>query len=134
MAAASPAGAEYGRPAKSARRVPASGKPAEPRDLRHLIAVASVLDFSVLQPGRASAETIAQIAADLKLASQYQVRVRQTGNTGTVRNFVTALFGRGAERNRPCHRAVRSRQNRGVILQQVASGRAPHRKSIRSLG
>jgi hypothetical protein len=51
-----------------------------------------VLDFSVLQPGRAATETIAQIASDLKLASQYQVRVRQTGNTGTLRNFVTAVL------------------------------------------
>ncbi len=87
-----PAGAEDGRPAKSARRVLASGKSVEPRDLRHLIEVASALDFSVLQPGRAATETIAQIASDLKLASQYQVRVRQTDNTGTLRNFVTAVL------------------------------------------
>ena len=68
------------RPAHFSWRVLASGESAEPHDLRRLIEVAPVLDFSALQPGRAATETIAQIASDLKLASKYQVRVRQTGS------------------------------------------------------
>jgi len=43
-----------GRPASFSWRVLASGKPAEPRDLRRFIEVEPVLDFTALQPGRAA--------------------------------------------------------------------------------
>ncbi|HEX9324348.1 MAG TPA: MMPL family transporter [Xanthobacteraceae bacterium] len=68
-----------GRPASFSWRVLAGGKPAEPRDVRRFIEVEPVLDFSVLQPGRAATNAIAQIAADLHLAQDYRARVRQTG-------------------------------------------------------
>lgn len=38
-----------------------------------------MLDFSALEPGRAATDEIARIASDLKLASDDQVRLRQTG-------------------------------------------------------
>jgi hopanoid biosynthesis associated RND transporter like protein HpnN len=68
-----------GRPASFSWRVLASGKPAEPRDLRRFIEVEPVLDFSALQPGHAATSAIAQTAADLHLAQDYRARVRQTG-------------------------------------------------------
>jgi uncharacterized protein len=93
------------RPAHFSWRVLASGKPAETRDLRRFIAVAPVLNFSALQPGRAATDVIVQIASDLKLEGEYQVRLRQTGripieddefstitqNAG--RNLALMLFG-----------------------------------------
>ena len=68
-----------GRPASFSWRVLASGKPAEPRDLRRFIEIEPVLDFSALQPGHAATSAIAQTAADLHLAQDYRARVRQTG-------------------------------------------------------
>jgi uncharacterized protein len=68
-----------GRPASFSWRVLASGKPAEPSELRRFIEVEPVLDFSALQPGRAATEAIAQTARDLNLDSGYQARVRLTG-------------------------------------------------------
>src|SRR5215471_17893985 len=63
-------------------RVLASGKPAEPRELRELrgfIQVEPVLDFAALQPGRAATDAIAQLATTLKAEIDPRVRVRQTG-------------------------------------------------------
>ena len=67
------------RPASFSWRVLASGKPPEPQDLRRFIQVRPVLDFSALQPGRAATEAISRIASELKLDSDFQARVRQTG-------------------------------------------------------
>ena len=50
-----------------------------PADLRRLIEVRPVLDFSALQPGEASSNAIRKAASDLKLAEKYQARVRLTG-------------------------------------------------------
>src|SRR6516225_228267 len=68
-----------GRAASFSWRVLASGKPAEPRDLRRFIEVEPVLDFSALQPGRRATDTIAEIAAAEHLDRDFQARVRQTG-------------------------------------------------------
>ena len=68
-----------GRPASFSWRVLASGKPAEPGELRRFIEVEPVLDFSALQPGRAATEAIAQTARNLNLDSGYRARVRLTG-------------------------------------------------------
>jgi uncharacterized protein len=68
-----------GRPGNFSWRVLASGKPAEPRDLRRFLQVEPVLDFSALEPGRAATDAIAQIASALTLDGEYQARVRQTG-------------------------------------------------------
>ena len=71
-----------GRPASFSWRALAGG-PAEPTDLRRFIEVEPVLDFMVLEPGRAATDAIAQTASDLKLAADYQARVRQTGRIPT---------------------------------------------------
>ncbi len=68
-----------GRPASFSWQVLASGKPAEPSELRRFIQVEPVLDFSALQPGRAATEAITQTARDLHLDRDYQARVRLTG-------------------------------------------------------
>jgi len=65
-----------GRAASFSWRVLASGKPAEPRDLRRFIQIEPVLDFSALQPGRRATDTIAEIAVAEHLDRDYQARVR----------------------------------------------------------
>ena len=72
-----------GRPASFSWRALAGGKPAEPTDLRRFIEVEPVLNFMVLEPGRAATDAIAQTASDLKLGADYQARVRQTGRIPT---------------------------------------------------
>jgi hopanoid biosynthesis associated RND transporter like protein HpnN len=56
-----------------------SGKPATLSELRRFIEVHSVLNYSALEPGRASSEAIRRAAADLDLAARDQARVRLTG-------------------------------------------------------
>jgi uncharacterized protein len=68
-----------GQPASFSWRVLASGKPAEPGDLRRFIEIQPKLDFGALEPGRVATEAIAQTAADLHLAAEYRARVRMTG-------------------------------------------------------
>jgi uncharacterized protein len=68
-----------GRPAAFSWQVLASGKPAEPRDLRRFIEVQPRLDFTALEPGRAATNAITQTAAELPLAADYRARVRLTG-------------------------------------------------------
>src|SRR5262249_465083 len=72
-----------GRPASFSWRALAGGKPADPTDLRRLIAVEPAVDFMALQAGRAATDAIAQTASDLKLGADYQARVRQTGRIPT---------------------------------------------------
>src|SRR5207302_8978847 len=79
MAADAVSEALAGRPASFSWRVLASGKPAEPQELRRFIEVEPVLDFSALEPGRAATDAIMQTARDLKLDSEYQTQVRLTG-------------------------------------------------------
>ncbi|HET9716053.1 MAG TPA: MMPL family transporter [Pseudolabrys sp.] len=49
-------------------------------DLRRLIEVHPVLDFSALQPGQASSDAIRKAADELRLKEKYQARVRLTGS------------------------------------------------------
>src|SRR5437762_2223415 len=79
MAADTVSEALAGRPASFSWRVLASGKPAEPQELRRFITVEPVLDFSALEPGRAATDAIAQTALDMHLADNFQARVRLTG-------------------------------------------------------
>ena len=67
------------RPASFSWRVLASGKPAEPRELRRFIEVDPVRDFTALESGRAATDAITRTATVLKLATDYQARVRLTG-------------------------------------------------------
>jgi hopanoid biosynthesis associated RND transporter like protein HpnN len=64
-----------GRPAHFSWRVLLQGRPATPSELRSLIEVKPVLDFSALEPGRAATAAIRQAARDLNL----DARVRLTG-------------------------------------------------------
>jgi hopanoid biosynthesis associated RND transporter like protein HpnN len=79
MAADTVSEALAGRPASFSWRVLASGKPAEPQELRRFIEVEPVLDFSALEPGRAATDAIAQTARDLHLLGNFQARARLTG-------------------------------------------------------
>jgi len=79
MAADTVSEALAGRPASFSWHVLASGKPAEPQELRRFMAVEPVLDFSALEPGRRATNAIAQTVLDLELTSNYQAQVRLTG-------------------------------------------------------
>jgi uncharacterized protein len=68
-----------GRPASFSWQVLTTGKPAAPEDLRRFIQVEPKLDFGALEPGRAATDTIARLASDLALGTDFQARVRQTG-------------------------------------------------------
>ncbi|HKS87232.1 MAG TPA: MMPL family transporter, partial [Pseudolabrys sp.] len=57
-----------------------NGVDPQPGDLRRLIEVHPVLDYSALEPGKASSNAIRQAANDLQLAQKYQARVRLTGS------------------------------------------------------
>ncbi len=48
-------------------------------ELRRFIEVQPVLDYSALEPGKASSDAIRRAAQELDLASRYQARVRLTG-------------------------------------------------------
>jgi uncharacterized protein len=68
-----------GRPATFSWQDLASGKAAEPQELRRFIDVEPVLDFSALQPGRAASDTVLRTMRGLELDGDYQARVRLTG-------------------------------------------------------
>src|SRR5258708_9892818 len=68
-----------GRAAHFSWRALADGKSPEPGELRRFIAIAPVLDFKALEPGRAAVDAINRAAQRLDLAGEYQARVRQTG-------------------------------------------------------
>jgi hopanoid biosynthesis associated RND transporter like protein HpnN len=55
------------------------GEPPKPGDLRRYIQIRPVLDYASLEPGERATQAIRQAAADLKLDTQYQARVRLTG-------------------------------------------------------
>src|SRR6187401_2477722 len=57
-----------------------NGTDPKPDDLRRLVEVHPVLDFSALQPGKASSDEIRRIANELQLKEKYQARVRLTGS------------------------------------------------------
>jgi hopanoid biosynthesis associated RND transporter like protein HpnN len=71
-----------------------SGQQPASSDLRRLIEVHPVLDFSALQPGAASSGAIRQAASDLQLAQKYQARVRLTGSVPMAdEEFATVRHG-----------------------------------------
>src|SRR5690349_7136248 len=57
-----------------------NGADPKPDDLRRLLEVRPVLDFSALQPGKVSSDEIRRIANELQLKEKYQARVRLTGS------------------------------------------------------
>ena len=80
LAAATVEEALAGRPATFSWQEMLSGQKATPSDLRRIVEVRPVLDFSALSPGLASSNAIREAAADLQLSSKYQARVRLTGS------------------------------------------------------
>jgi hopanoid biosynthesis associated RND transporter like protein HpnN len=80
MASTTIEGVLAGRPASFSWQAMLNGQDPGPADLRRLIEVRPVLDFSALQPGQASSNAIRQAASDLQLDKKYQARVRLTGS------------------------------------------------------
>jgi hopanoid biosynthesis associated RND transporter like protein HpnN len=68
-----------GRPVSFSWHVLLTGTPPEAKDLRHLVEVRPVLDYSALEPGRVASNAIRKAVSDLKLESKYQAGVRLTG-------------------------------------------------------
>ena len=69
-----------GRPAAFSWQELLVGHPPAASDLRRLIEVHPVLDYSALQPGKPSSDAIRQAAEELDLAGKYRARVRLTGS------------------------------------------------------
>ena len=80
MASTTIEGVLAGRPASFSWQAMLNGQDPGPADLRRLIEVRPVLDFSALQPGQVSSNAIRQAASDLQLDKKYQARVRLTGS------------------------------------------------------
>jgi hopanoid biosynthesis associated RND transporter like protein HpnN len=68
-----------GRPARFSWQDLMRGQDPEPGDLRRFIEIRPVLDYGSLEPGHRATAAIRQAAADLRLATDYQARVRLTG-------------------------------------------------------
>jgi hypothetical protein len=68
-----------GRPASFSWRELIARKAPEPSELRRIIEIKPVLDFTALEPGSAATKAIRQAVADLKLDTEYLARVRLTG-------------------------------------------------------
>jgi len=66
-----------GRPASFSWRVLTKGQPAQPSELRGIIEVRPVLDFSTIEAGHAASQAIRQAAAEI--APKFQATVRLTG-------------------------------------------------------
>ena len=68
-----------GRPASFSWRTLEERRAPDPAQLRRIVVVDPVLDYSALQPGAAASAAIRQAAADLNLAEGYRATVRLTG-------------------------------------------------------
>ena len=68
------------RPASFSWQSMLNGEPPGKNDMRRLIEVRPVLNFSALQPGEASSRAVRQSASELQLSQKYQARVRLTGS------------------------------------------------------
>ena len=69
-----------GRPASFSWQSMLNGQQPAPSELRRLIEVHPVLDFSALEPGEVSNNAIRRIASDLQITQKYQARVRLSGS------------------------------------------------------
>lgn len=68
-----------GRPSSFSWEGLASGKPAQPQELRRFIEIEPLLDFAALEPGRDATNAIMHTAQNLNLTGSYQAHVRLTG-------------------------------------------------------
>src|SRR5262249_49457387 len=83
-----------GRPSSFSWQSMLNGQDPQPADLRRLIETHPVLDFSALQPGQASSNTIRAVTTDLQLDKKYQARVRLTGSVPMAdEEFATVQHG-----------------------------------------
>src|SRR6185437_8816810 len=80
MAAATIEAAIAGHPASFSWQELLNGTQPVPGDLRRFIEVHPVLNFSALEPGRASSDAIRKAVSDLQLELKDQARVRLTGS------------------------------------------------------
>ena len=85
-----------GEPASFSWRVLVEGHPATPSELRGIIAVRPMLDYSAIEPGHAATVAIRQTAAPI--ASKYQATVRLTGPVAMA-DEEFATIKQGAVRN-----------------------------------
>ena len=71
-----------------------TGQAAKPKDLRRLILVRPILEFSALEPGQVASEAIRSAARDLRLTTENGVRIRLTGNVPLAdEEFATVADG-----------------------------------------
>ncbi|MBY0612473.1 MAG: MMPL family transporter [Beijerinckiaceae bacterium] len=71
-----------------------TGQPSKPKDLRRLVLVRPILDFSALEPGQAASEAIRSAARDLGLTPENGVTIRLTGNVPLAdEEFATVADG-----------------------------------------
>jgi len=68
-----------GEPATFSWRELVEGRSSTPSELRSLVLIKPVLDYSALEPGQQSSDAIRQAAADLDFEKNYKARVRLTG-------------------------------------------------------
>jgi hopanoid biosynthesis associated RND transporter like protein HpnN len=68
-----------GKPASFSWREMVARKSPEPSELRRIIEIKPVLDYTALEPGATATSAIRQAAADLKFGEDYLSRVRLTG-------------------------------------------------------
>jgi uncharacterized protein len=87
-----------GRPARFSWQSVMRGQDADPGDLRRFIEIRPVLDYGALEPGHRATLAIRQAAIDLKLAADYQARVRLTGLVA-IQDEEFATLREGAEAN-----------------------------------
>jgi hopanoid biosynthesis associated RND transporter like protein HpnN len=79
MAADTVESALAGKPAVFSWQQLLSGEKPTASELRHFILVDPVLDYTELEPGKASSDAIRKAAADLHLADRFHARVRLSG-------------------------------------------------------
>jgi uncharacterized protein len=68
-----------GKPASFSWRDLVMGRAAKPDELRRILEIRAVLDYSSLEPGEKASDAIRQDAKELDFAGKYQARVRLTG-------------------------------------------------------
>jgi uncharacterized protein len=86
------------RPATFSWLVLLSGAPAKPEELRRIIEIWPVLDYSALEPGAAATAAIRAAADKAKLASDFQSTLRLTGPV-VISDDEFATLREGALRN-----------------------------------
>jgi hypothetical protein len=69
-----------GEPAFFSWRTLIAGRPAKPRETRHIVLVQPVMDYAALEPGAAASEAIRTTARSLGLDAAHGVTVRLTGS------------------------------------------------------